>query len=213
MKKIKFPLVMKNGEEVRDIDQLREHFDLEVIVNYYSNGKLRKWLENYYYDEILKAVEALEPEKPDFGEQLARALGAEWNNTEEMNLQELMRTARLKEQMRPFINEEKLEEIEYIADSQEELERLVKAGHTLIYLFGEKFTIKDWMEKIVCIGINGPVIYLEIRDVENYQKKLIRLQGVQFADEKMEEIARSSSVVGIYFEVLDVLKRVVENVQ
>ena len=56
MKKIKFPLIMKNGAEVRDIEQLREDFDMESILQYYSNGKLRRWLENNYYDDILEPL-------------------------------------------------------------------------------------------------------------------------------------------------------------
>ena len=52
MKKIKFPLIMKNGAEVRDIEQLREDFDMESILQYYSNGKLRRWLEHNNYDDI-----------------------------------------------------------------------------------------------------------------------------------------------------------------
>ena len=50
-KRIKFPLIMKNGAEVRDIDGLRERFDMESVAEYFFNGKLEKWLENNYYDK------------------------------------------------------------------------------------------------------------------------------------------------------------------
>jgi len=35
---IKFALELKNGESVRTIEDLRQHFDLEKIVAYFMNG-------------------------------------------------------------------------------------------------------------------------------------------------------------------------------
>ena len=53
MKKIKFPLEMAGGKQVRELDEFQEAFDLEKAVEYFSNGKLQKWLENNYNDDIL----------------------------------------------------------------------------------------------------------------------------------------------------------------
>lgn len=213
MKKIKFPLIMKNGAEVRDIEQLREDFDMESILQYYSNGKLRRWLENNYYDDILEKVDKLENKGADFGEQLAKALGTEWHNTERIDLGQIIRISALKEQMKAFISEEKLEEIKYIADSQSELERQAKAGCTPIYLFGKEFTIKQWMEQVECIGINQPEINLEIRSKEEYQKKKIRLREVSFKEEEMKNIVQISSIIEVYNGLLDVLEQHVENMK
>ncbi|MBO5627893.1 MAG: sel1 repeat family protein [Aeriscardovia sp.] len=57
-KKIRFPLQMKVAD-VRTIEELREHFDLESILGYYANGKLVMWLRNRYYDKEANDVEAL----------------------------------------------------------------------------------------------------------------------------------------------------------
>ena len=43
---VKFPLIMSDGTPVRTIEELREHFDLEAVLGYYSNGRLIKWLED-----------------------------------------------------------------------------------------------------------------------------------------------------------------------
>ena len=213
MKKIKFPLIMKNGAEVRDIEQLRKNFDMESILQYYSNGKLRRWLENNYYDDISKKVDELESNEADFGGQLAKALGVERHNTEKLDLEQTIRIAALKEQMIPFISEESLERVKYIADSQWELERLIKAGCTPVYLFGSEFTIKGWMGNVECIGINRPKINLEIKNKEEYQKKRIGLREVSFMKEEMEKIVQSSSITEVYFGLLDVLEQYVENMQ
>ena len=134
-KRIKFPLVMKNGVEARDMEALRENFDMESIVEYFINGKLAKWLTNNYEDEILKDIQELKGDEADFGERLAKALGVKWSNEDKVDLQNLMKTTELKERVKPYISGEELEKVEYIADTQEELERLVKKGCIPVYLF------------------------------------------------------------------------------
>ena len=37
-RKIKFPLKMADGAEVRTLDELKEHFDVESVVGYFSDG-------------------------------------------------------------------------------------------------------------------------------------------------------------------------------
>ncbi len=77
MKRIKFPLVMKDGAEARGIEELREHFDAGLAAEYFSNGKLERWLENNYYDDILEAVQKLDGSEADFGQKLSEALGVQ----------------------------------------------------------------------------------------------------------------------------------------
>ena len=57
-KKIKFALKMQpqntgRDKEVRTLEELRQNFDLESILNFFLDGKLREWLEDRYY--IVKA--------------------------------------------------------------------------------------------------------------------------------------------------------------
>ncbi len=47
-RRIKFALNLKDGEQVRSLEELQEHFDLEKIIGYYQDGKLLTWLaENF----------------------------------------------------------------------------------------------------------------------------------------------------------------------
>jgi len=41
---VKFPLKMPDGTAVRTIEELREHFDLRTVLDYYSSGWLKEWL-------------------------------------------------------------------------------------------------------------------------------------------------------------------------
>lgn len=213
MKKIKFPLVMKNGKEVRDIEALRNNFEMESVAEYYSNGKLERWLENNYYDDILEKVRKLTGDEADFGELLAKALGAEWNGTEKINLQSIMKRTELREQLKPYVSEEELEKMEHIADTQEELERLVQSGCSPVYLFGKTFSIREWMGNTEFIGIGHPVVDLEIHSREEFQKKKIKLQDVEFATEEMKKAAQGSPETAIYYSMLDAFKLYLSKMQ
>lgn len=213
MKRIKFPLVMKNGAEVRNIEDLRGNFDLESIAEYFSSGKLEKWLENNYYDDILEEVRELDSESEDFGRQLSEALGVEWKPEETVDVQKVMKNVSLKEQIKPFVSDKEVEAMESIADTQEELEALAKAGNTPIYLFGEHFIIRNWMRNVECIGINEPTVELEITDRTEYRDKKIKLRDVAFADENMKKMVFEDSPAGLYYKLLETLESYLDTAQ
>lgn len=213
MKRIKFPLVMKNGAEARDIEQLREHFDIGLAAEYFSNGKLERWLENNYYDDILQAVRGLDGSEQDFGRKLAEALGVQWEAAKDVDVQAVMKLAGLKEQLKPYVSEEQLEGMEHIADTQAELERLAKEGCGRVYLFGEGFCIPGWMENIECIGINRPTVRLETKSREEFKKKDIKLREVDFEDDEMKKAAWGDPVTDVYNGLLDVLELYLKNAQ
>ena len=50
-KKVKFPLKMSDGAEVRTLDDLKAHFDVDSVIKEFFNGRLLVWLEDRYYDE------------------------------------------------------------------------------------------------------------------------------------------------------------------
>lgn len=66
---IKFALILKDGAEVRTIDELRNNFDVYEILesfisghddrNEESEGKLAEWLRDRYYNEKAKEIEEL----------------------------------------------------------------------------------------------------------------------------------------------------------
>ena len=57
MKKVpKFPLKMKNGVNVRTIEELRENADFESIITYYLSGQLGLWCKAFNYDELYETL-------------------------------------------------------------------------------------------------------------------------------------------------------------
>ena len=70
-RKIRFPLIMSNGADVRTLEELRENFDLKSILGYFENGKLETWLKDRYYDDIANAVSELSIDDIDLNEKIS----------------------------------------------------------------------------------------------------------------------------------------------
>ena len=64
-KKIRLPLIMENGVEVRTIEELQEHFSLEKVVTYVNDGKMDVWLRERYLDDIAEQLNELNAEDGD----------------------------------------------------------------------------------------------------------------------------------------------------
>lgn len=84
MKKIKFALKMKDGVEVRSLEELREAFDLGLVMGYLADGRLERWLEDRFYEEEAGQVVGLDKEAPDLVKRLCTILQVPY--TEEMEM-------------------------------------------------------------------------------------------------------------------------------
>lgn len=186
-KKIKFPLEMKDGVKVRELDDLREHFDLEKAVGYFCSGKLQTWLDNVYASEIVEELNSLTGEEEDFVEKFTDALGV--NCDEEIDVRKIIHDAFLKEKLKRFYPEEQMGEIVgNTADTQEIFEQLVKEGHKKIYLLSGIFSIPKSMRRVSLIGLDSPKVIIKAQTVEEFQKKNIELKDILPADEETEKI-------------------------
>lgn len=59
---IKFPLKMKNGAEVRSLEELRANADVESIVKYFFSGQLSLWCRAYGYTNFSEQLETINAE-------------------------------------------------------------------------------------------------------------------------------------------------------
>ena len=140
-KRIKFALEMKDGMQVRNLDDLREHFDLEKIVGYFLDGKLITWLNDRYYDEEANKLEQLSKNDKQLNKKLCQILGVEYQD-EKFDLKEIgwrnKRVAKLKQYVDDQII---IENIDLVAFNQEELDSLLDTNEAKIYLCQNKFII------------------------------------------------------------------------
>lgn len=65
-RKIKFPLEMDNGIEVRSMEELRDNFSIVHVLIYLKNGKLVTWLRDRHQNDIADLLQELDVEEPEY---------------------------------------------------------------------------------------------------------------------------------------------------
>ena len=59
-------ITMLDGAQVKTLEELREHFDLISVLEYYTSGMLLEWLKSLHYEEEADAIAAMNPFMPEF---------------------------------------------------------------------------------------------------------------------------------------------------
>lgn len=183
---VKIPLKMSDGAVVRTIEDLREHFDLEAVLGYYSSGRLAEWLEERYCEKEAAEVRNLEADAKDFNEMLCAVLGVTYEKKadDKTDLSHVRKKNERLDQVKKYtMNDEILSAVDWVAFTQEELDSLLKKIKTwnenekrVIYLCGENFVIPTNIENITYIGINNPLVQFD----EGVIASDIDLQDLQF---------------------------------
>ncbi len=173
-RKIRFPLHMSDGADVRTIEELQEHFDLESVLGYFTDGKLKTWLEDRYYDEQAAAVGELSTDMPDLGARLSAIFGIEAKDTD-VDIEEIQRR---KEKLRILsaytADSEILDNVDFVAMDQDELFDILDMSPEKVYLFGGEFSIPFGKKNITYIGLNEAQVMLESKNsFSDYQKENI----------------------------------------
>ena len=184
-KKIRFPLKMKNGAEVRSIDELKENFDLESVLGYFTDGRLATWLTDRYYDTKAEAVSALSADMPDLNAKLCEILEVEYQAENDETDVELIARRREKLQIINGVtdNREILDNIDLVAMNQDELFDILDESPEKVYLYGEKFSIPLGKKNISYIGVNKPLVVLEKdKIVGDYNSAEIIFDNVRFEE-------------------------------
>lgn len=173
-KKIKFPLILKDDFQVRTIDELREHFDLEKIISYYQNGKLLTWLEDRYYDSELSQIQALCEQSDDFVQRLCAVLGVSCQDTSNVDLNAMAERQKRLELLKQYTSDESiLSHVDQVAFDQEELADLLDDGYKTIYLYNGNYHIPLSKNDIQYIGIGNVSISNWASIKNNYKDKHI----------------------------------------
>lgn len=189
-KKIKFGLEMADGFNVRRIEELREHFDLETGIKHFTSGKLLEWLEDRFYDEAEK-IGQLDKDNPDFQRQLCEILGVE--PQEDVNKErDIDAIARTNE--KETILRQKTSDAQIIANAaktafdRDDLVELWGAGEETIYLCGDEFNIPLRVGNVKYVGILGtPKISIGAKSHEELAEKNISFENVELPEALREK--------------------------
>lgn len=195
----RFGLIMGDGEDIRSLEELREHFDLEKVMEYYykENGDLLTWLDRLGCEDEAQAIRALDPRAPDFPLKLCQALEVECEIEVDAERVEarMRRLARLK-----LVTDEPEHHrnIDLVAFNQEELAQLVlDEGERKIFLCqdgGEHFTftIPSSHRDVTYIGIPCGGVQPRVRvtgaDMDWKKERGIDIQSCQIDRKKPPKI-------------------------
>lgn len=207
-KKIRFPLEMENGVEVRSMEELRDNFSTSRVLSYLKNGKLEVWLRDRFETDIADKIGQLDLQAEDLAKKLCEIFDITYNEEDEDELKKAVeRTERIL-LLKKYTDDKQFEEvIDSIAFNQDELYDLLDEDVDTIYLCGEKFSIPLAKEGVSYIGINQPAVVIDSKVEVDWIKKNISVDNVVF-DQKYQEVvdnankerekASKKSIIGDY---------------
>ena len=183
-RKVRFPLIMKNGAEVRSLEELQENFDLESVIGYFADGKLQTWLADRYYDEKAEAVSQLSSDMSDLNKKLCEILEIGYSEDEdETDIEVIQRRNEKLTILRQAINDNNiLKQIDIVALDQDDLYDILDTNAETVYLYGEKFSIPTQKKNVKYIGINKPLVLLGKMKTSGCAENGISFEDVRFED-------------------------------
>ena len=185
--RIKFSLEMKDGAEVRNIDEFRENFDLEKVIGYFHDGKLIEWLEDRFFEDEAEEIKKLSENDPDFGKKLCDILGTDYTEVEDIETIK-WRKDRL-EKLRQYTADAKiLESVDWVAFDQEDLESIVgdEDMPSTVYLCQNTYSFPSGIyskKNIHWVGIGKNVKVI----VKNRKPVDFKADGIDFENIDVEE--------------------------
>ena len=207
-KTIKIPLEMKNGEKATDMKSLVANFDVESVVGHFLDGKLKKWLDDRYYEEEAEKVSQLEKDDPALAAKLCEIFGVPYEAGAEIDTEELAeRKERLSHLKQLTDDEEILRNIDSVAFDQEELAELYDKGVQKIYLCEGDFHIpksKQGLEYVLVADatVEGlakkeePKVVDSVRSSSENDNQFDKLQSL--IELLREDISGNWELYGIY---------------
>ncbi len=198
-KKIRFPLKMKNGTEVRTLEELRENFDIESVLGYFADGKLQTWLADRYYDVEAAKVAELDPDSDNFKAKLCEVLGVPYieNPNEEIDLDYINRRNEKKAVLSQLTDDtELLNNIDSVALNQDDLLDCYDMGLSTIYLVGDTlFSIPVSVTNVTYIGRLGAKAEIRSAGDIDFKEKNISFEGISFIGDIKPVTSNNSDVV------------------
>lgn len=176
-RKVVVPLELKDGYMARTIDDLKEHFDLEMVINHFISGKLQKWLEDRNYNDYTEVIRELDIYESGTIVKICDCFGI---NTEteiiKHSIDKIERKLR-KTKIILDLSEKKdvVYQIDQVAINQDELNDLLDKKCPTIYLLGNDFSIDTEISNTTLIGIEETVLRVNSEEEIPFEKRNWRI--------------------------------------
>ena len=194
-KKIKLPLEMADGVKVRTLDELKDNWSLEKVVENYLNGRLATWLNDRYYTELAEQVDALAEVQDNTAlqKELCRIFDVDFADEEDIDVDAVNERNRKLDVLRQHTADDAvLKNVDSVAFDQEELGDILDAGENIIYLLNNTFSIPLSVKNKKYIGIGKAECIIHSKDVVDFAELGIEFENVVF-DEKYRKIEEEKS--------------------
>ena len=192
-KKIRFPLEMESGVEVRSMEELREHFSLAKVLDYIQNGKMVTWLKDRYEDDRAGSIKALDLLSDSLAKEVCEIFDVPYDEKVEEELANAAVRAERVKQLKEYTEEKKYTaEIDRVAFDQDELYDLLDEDQTTIYLCGSRFSIPLAKKGISYVGINKPTVVIDSKVEVDWQAIDISVENVVY-DDKYQKVIESAN--------------------
>lgn len=204
---VKFPLEVRNGVKARNIFELKENFDIEKIIGYFLDGKLKNWLDARYYEEEAEAIEQLDENDTALAKKLCEIFAVEYE-MEEINHEEIARRNERLAKLKQFTADiDVISNIDFVAFNQEELADLYDLDVKKIYLCEGKFVIpKSKKDLEYCLVGMPNIIGLDTEKMETNEQTEKEYTEQTFAANTFKESLPITVADKIHHEGYVVLK-------
>lgn len=151
-------LIMRDGAEVRTVEELREKADASSLLWHSRTGSLLAWLIKISRAAEAEEVARVDPDDPDLVRAVAGILGVSGMSGEDPAVQD--RLARVRHLTSTALDDTPLQNSQHVAFCQEELDDLIAKGTRTVYLFGDCFAVPADYQNIRYVGVNNPRVEL-----------------------------------------------------
>lgn len=197
-KKVRFPLEMEDGVEVRSVEELRENFSLERVLAYIADEKMLTWLRDRYEEDLAEAVETLDPSDPLLSKKVCEIFDVTCETQTEVDMELIAERNRKLALLKEFTSDsEILAHVDDVATTQDDLYDLLDEGKTEIYLCGEQFTIPLAKQGIHYIGVNQPMVVIRSSEPVDWEQKKIILTGIKYDEKYLKVIEKKNDNIDI----------------
>lgn len=184
-KKLRFPLIMDNGVEVRTPEELKNNFSPLKIMEYKENGKLVTWLRDRNEGILAEKIDSIGDEG-NVLKKICEILDIPCTGEMYSEVEKALEKNKNLERLREYADGEKyLDKTDIIAFNQQGLYDLLNKGIKTIYLFGDSFSVPLGAKGVSYIGINNPIVVIKSEKPVNFCKKNISFTNISF-DEKYQ---------------------------
>ena len=193
-KKVRFPLEMEDGIEVRSVEELRKNFSLPRVLGYIQDGKMITWLRDRYENDLADAIEMINPEEREAAKKICEVFDIIYNEDPEEAVEQAEERKRKMEILKQYPEcMEYSKQIDSIAFDQDDLYDLLDEDAEVIYLCGDKFSIPLSKTNTKYVGIlEGVVAIIDSKQPVDFESKSIQFENCRFDDKYSSLIVASA---------------------